>query len=172
MNLSILKAIVSLLDGARCVDKGELNVADTHFMIATHHISDAVDAIEAGDTTGPQWEFLAGLYDTLKRLLDDEQHDPPRRVQLSRKKGWQMPANTVKVDRSTRWGNPVKPGNGTSRAQAVAEFRQMLEDLPADERLALLLPLRGKNLACWCKLDDECHADVLLEMANNEGSGQ
>jgi hypothetical protein len=26
--------------------------------------------------------------------------------------------------------------------------------------------LRGKNLACWCPLDQPCHADVLLEIAN------
>ena len=26
--------------------------------------------------------------------------------------------------------------------------------------------LRGKNLACWCPLDQPCHADVLLELAN------
>ncbi|HEX5183627.1 MAG TPA: DUF4326 domain-containing protein [Allosphingosinicella sp.] len=26
--------------------------------------------------------------------------------------------------------------------------------------------LRGKNLACWCRLDAPCHADVLLELAN------
>jgi hypothetical protein len=26
--------------------------------------------------------------------------------------------------------------------------------------------LRGKNLACWCALDQACHADVLLELAN------
>lgn len=30
--------------------------------------------------------------------------------------------------------------------------------------------LRGKNLACWCKLGDPCHADVLLELANGETS--
>ena len=29
-----------------------------------------------------------------------------KRIQLSRKRGWRMPENTVKVDRSTRWGNP------------------------------------------------------------------
>lgn len=28
------------------------------------------------------------------------------------------------------------------------------------------LPLCGKNLACWCPLDQPCHADVLLELAN------
>lgn len=26
--------------------------------------------------------------------------------------------------------------------------------------------LRGKNLACWCKQGDPCHADVLLKLAN------
>lgn len=30
--------------------------------------------------------------------------------------------------------------------------------------------LRGKNLACWCPLDQPCHADVLLELANQEQS--
>jgi hypothetical protein len=28
--------------------------------------------------------------------------------------------------------------------------------------------LRGKNLACFCPLDQPCHADVLLEIANSE----
>lgn len=26
--------------------------------------------------------------------------------------------------------------------------------------------LRGRDLACWCPLDQPCHADVLLELAN------
>jgi hypothetical protein len=26
--------------------------------------------------------------------------------------------------------------------------------------------LRGKKLACWCSLDQPCHADVLAELAN------
>lgn len=26
--------------------------------------------------------------------------------------------------------------------------------------------LRGHDLACWCPLDEPCHADVLLEVAN------
>jgi hypothetical protein len=28
--------------------------------------------------------------------------------------------------------------------------------------------LAGKDLACWCPLDQPCHADVLLEMANGD----
>jgi hypothetical protein len=31
--------------------------------------------------------------------------------------------------------------------------------------------LAGKNLACWCALDQPaCHANVLLEIANGEGA--
>ncbi|MGE2733815.1 DUF4326 domain-containing protein [Mycolicibacterium vaccae] len=26
--------------------------------------------------------------------------------------------------------------------------------------------LAGRDLACWCPLDDPCHADVLLDLAN------
>jgi hypothetical protein len=28
--------------------------------------------------------------------------------------------------------------------------------------------LAGKDLACWCPLDQPCHADVLLEIANGD----
>jgi hypothetical protein len=34
---------------------------------------------------------------------------------------------------------------------------------PAD-----LSSLRGKNLACWCRAGTPCHADVLLEVANEQ----
>ena len=30
----------------------------------------------------------------------------------------------------------------------------------------LRIDLAGKNLACWCKPGEPCHADVLLEIAN------
>lgn len=110
----------------------------------------------------------------------------PRRIQLSRKKGWRMPENTVKVDRSTKWGNPfVKHGDGYAMdaQMAVALFTQMLREHGTWSPIPLPWPkgkiprewttsddvrqeLRGKNLACWCALDQPCHADVLLEVAN------
>src|SRR5688500_2971165 len=87
----------------------------------------------------------------------------PIRVQLSRKKGWKLPPNTVVVARPSKWGNPFKVGPDRTAAEAVAEYDRML-----DGRLNLnwLLTLTGKNLACWCKLGEPCHADVLLRRAN------
>lgn len=94
----------------------------------------------------------------------------PRRVQLSRRKGWRMPKNTVKVDRSTRWGNPFR---ASSRKNAVEAFRKQLEHIGYywwREKMIndydIQEALRGKNLACWCPLDQPCHADVLLRIAN------
>lgn len=58
-----------------------------------------------------------------------------------------------------------------ARAYAVDLYRRHLEATYLDvdgpiHRENYLGPLRGKNLACWCPLDQPCHADVLLEMAN------
>lgn len=92
----------------------------------------------------------------------------PERVQLRRTKGWRMPPNTVKVDRTTRWGNPYQ-GQGTSpdRAYLVALFRDYLARPEQAAKLAAARDeLRGKNLACWCPLSDPCHADVWLEAVN------
>lgn len=40
----------------------------------------------------------------------------------------------------------------------------------ADKVAAIRAELRGKDLACWCPLDEACHGDVLLEIANSEGA--
>lgn len=95
----------------------------------------------------------------------------PRRVQLSRRKGWRMPDNTVKVDRTTKWGNPMRvAGPRTTAKQVVDAFRRALAENNATCILDFdprdIRQLRGKNLACWCPLDQPCHADVLLELAN------
>lgn len=84
----------------------------------------------------------------------------PVRIQLRRTKGWRLPENTVKVDRSTRWGNPWTAEN-SGGVPPVLRFA--CETAP----LMDLSPLRGKDLACWCPLDQPCHADVLLELANS-----
>jgi hypothetical protein len=101
----------------------------------------------------------------------------PRRIQLSRERGWRMPAGAVSVARPTRWGNPyrVKPtrGRGGSVDWMVAtrESPDGIYTFCCEEdaiRLALdLAPLRGHDLACWCPLSWPCHADVLLELANS-----
>jgi hypothetical protein len=91
-----------------------------------------------------------------------------------------MPENTVIVDRSTRWGNPfivnpkAKPGSYSggmyiavpTLEDAIECFREAV--MQREHFVATVKSeLRGKNLACWCALNQPCHADVLLEIANS-----
>lgn len=116
----------------------------------------------------------------------------PERIQRKRTRGWQMPENTVYVGRPGPWGNPYAPGDYLDKGpyagitvrdtmHAVVLFREWAlaairgETLPQENGAAAptksevheaLEGLRGKNLMCWCALDQPCHADVLLELAN------
>lgn len=109
----------------------------------------------------------------------------PQRVQLSRKRGWRMPENAVKVDRSTKWGNPYRIGAQPyfSRDMVLSLFETLLTMDISDEDVGPesaayrrwvrehIHELRGKDLACWCPLPplyerDRCHAAVLLKLAN------
>jgi hypothetical protein len=98
------------------------------------------------------------------------------RVQMSRQHPWRRDhPDAIRVDRSTRWGNPFTVEEYGSRAAAVAAYREALlaGRLPgigshAPVRVAdVRAGLAGHDLACWCPLDDACHADVLLEVANS-----
>ncbi|KPM53321.1 hypothetical protein CcI49_16945 [Frankia sp. CcI49] len=102
----------------------------------------------------------------------------PARVRLSRASGWRMPDNAVKVDRTTRWGNPFDH-RLRGRADAIRRYTAWIggegpDEMPAGKRVGTVsrtwvlehLPeLAGHPLACWCPLDEACHADVLTRLA-------
>ena len=112
----------------------------------------------------------------------------PQRIQRKRTKGWRLPEGTIYVGRPTRWGNPFIAGQWLvppiNRYQptpifvrdarhAVLLYRRWLTG--AAVRCADVVPiLGGHDLACWCPLEDRhgnrvpCHADVLLELANQD----
>lgn len=114
----------------------------------------------------------------------------PVRIQLSRKAGWRLPPDAVNVARPGRWGNFYRVGapmcdatikrwvhrlrdfdnRGHECADAAEAVRRFGGVLAFDEAIwpTLRAELRGKDLACWCALDQPCHADVLIELANME----
>lgn len=120
----------------------------------------------------------------------------PIRIQRKRTKGWKMPANTVSVSRPSKFGNPF-PVDVYGQVGAVDRFRRLMtgkmsalemsqssrcdqwSSPPCDVSLVSvrrwirdgLEELRGKNLACWCPLNQPCHADALLELANSPPAG-
>ncbi|WP_230670981.1 DUF4326 domain-containing protein [Rathayibacter sp. Leaf248] len=114
----------------------------------------------------------------------------PERIRLSRQKGYRKPAGAVVVSRPSKWGNPyrvAKTGprefpwevsDGTivetateARAHAVELFQKLLGPIGVSgydptTLEQLRTELGGRDLACWCPLDQPCHADVLLRLAN------
>lgn len=120
----------------------------------------------------------------------------PKRIQRKRTKGWRMPKGAKYVGRPTRWGNPYSRAEvianikedwmqkfsfPATEAQLIAEqeWRTIALEMYQEhltERIELVNgdvnwikeELRGKDLVCWCPLDQACHADVLLEIANDK----
>lgn len=92
-----------------------------------------------------------------------------------------MPEGAVYVGRPTKWGNPLRSSAYAVIAHCLDDYRKYVNGelqiaghyfgYIASETFKAQVRnhLRGKDLACWCPLDKPCHADVLLEIAN-EGS--
>lgn len=88
----------------------------------------------------------------------------PIRVQRKRAKDWEMPANTVYVGRPTIWGNPFKVGVDGTIEECLEKYKQHMNGILSHDAK---LRLKGKNLACFCSIDNPCHADILLKIANS-----
>ena len=111
-----------------------------------------------------------------------------RRIQLRRTKGWRMPEGAVNCARPFRWGNPwaVNPDVGFTASDAirvhydvivtgVSTWRGVRQEWPTDWRWPrptsdeIREHLGGRHLGCWCELEDPCHVDVYLMLANPHG---
>lgn len=121
--------------------------------------------------------------------------DKPKRIKRSRRLGWRKPAGAVIVDRTSRWGNPFKlspdgwilykkeekiigsfwcywsASSGFGKSDVVDLYAQWIHGKLQEDHPYLPTPpsieeLKGKDLVCFCNLDQPCHADYLLEIAN------
>jgi hypothetical protein len=91
-----------------------------------------------------------------------------KRIQRKRCAGWCMPPNTVYVGRPSKWGNPYSITSVTHLDDALTLYRGWLKE-KIRQNPDFLEPLRGKDVACWCRIDSPCHADILLEFLEKEG---
>lgn len=97
----------------------------------------------------------------------------PERIQLSRRKGWRKPENTVVVARPSKWGNPWRVG--TDAQVETPFFHEQMRDGEAYVRQIEMTPALAVELyrqtvdpdLARVELDQPCHADVLLELANS-----
>lgn len=70
----------------------------------------------------------------------------------------------IRIDLSTDWGNQYRIGVHGNRAEVIELYRRELQraiDLDPELMAEQLLPLAGRDLACWCA-PEPCHGDVIL----------
>lgn len=133
----------------------------------------------------------AMLLDMLGLTAQDGLGSQPRRYQLSQRKEYRVPPNTVRVSRGlgnpwanpfvlgqyyrwldyTRghpWPEPIPVPDGVEPEDPTLECCSSVE-LAVEWHAAWLpksgLPIAelvGKNVACWCKEMAPCHGDALL----------
>ena len=95
---------------------------------------------------------------------------PRRVVVIKRPLPARVPEGAVYVGRRS-WGLPGYPFGtpclvqGVGRAEAVELYRTKCLAEPEFLRAAAEF-IGDQNAACWCPLDEPCHADVLLELIN------
>lgn len=91
-----------------------------------------------------------------------------------RKESWFVltPCQLDVKDGLVFWGvddsNNICPTAAEARARAVELFKDFIAkgDIDPFTKETIIRELGGKHLACWCPLDQPCHADVLLKLAN------
>jgi hypothetical protein len=96
---------------------------------------------------------------------------PPRRVQVGGDLfHGRVPDGAVYVGRQapglkrSRFANPFAI-KGRDRAEALRLYREHLAAHP-ELASAARSELAGRDVACWCKPSDPCHADILLAIAS------
>jgi len=78
------------------------------------------------------------------------------------------PKDAVYVGRPSKWGNPFKIGRDGTREEVINKYKYWIELLTkhGDRDIS---ELKDKDLVCWCA-PKPCHADILLELANQEAT--
>jgi hypothetical protein len=118
----------------------------------------------------------------------------PVRIQRSRQYKQVSPNGLpiVYVGRGSRWGNPFRivkcknkkwrietDGSDTCKELFIKHCRYFYEtrDEAAIDAIECyrrwlaivkidIQHLKGRNLSCWCRLKEKCHADLLIQLSN------
>jgi hypothetical protein len=104
----------------------------------------------------------------------------PLRIQRKRTKGFKHPIGTKFVTRPSKFGNPFESAESFAAwlesGDVASDLLKPMTPEELTERrqwiMANVDTLRGKLIACFCKLNDPCHADILARIANEEKPDQ
>lgn len=100
----------------------------------------------------------------------------PKRIQKKNffDYSWKSNPDAIYVGRPSKWGNPykigevglVRAGQPATREEVLYAYEKWVQMKIHEEDSHFLDPLKGKDLVCFCALDQACHADILLKLAN------
>jgi hypothetical protein len=72
--------------------------------------------------------------------------------------GWSLP--------KSKWANPYVIGKDGNRDEVIGKYLSYILKKP--ELLKDLHELEGKRIACFCKLDEDCHGDILIGLIEGD----
>jgi len=94
----------------------------------------------------------------------DQLLPPPTRVHILRE-----PYDVV-CCRPSKWGNPFRIGdNGDTREIVLRKYRNHVLNSPLLDQLHRL---DGKRLACYCRRNQDCHVDIIIDLINAQKKGR
>ena len=98
-----------------------------------------------------------------RRKISSEELDLVRAGRAEELDGIYVGRVTPKGGEASKWGNPFRIGVHGDREGVVKMFQEWIVKKAAPDEL---MHLKGRSLLCHCGLDQTCHADVLLALAN------
>ncbi|KKM72796.1 hypothetical protein LCGC14_1416870 [marine sediment metagenome] len=76
---------------------------------------------------------------------------------------------TIRIDRTTIFGNPFKIKKGCTRKQSIEKFKSYFYNRIKTDKVfrQRIKALGGHVLGCWCK-PLLCHGDIIVEYLDSE----
>lgn len=68
----------------------------------------------------------------------------------------------VRIDRTTKWGNPFRIGQDGTRIEVCEKYKRYFEHQERIGTFSITELRNAKRLGCWCK-PLQCHGDYLKE---------
>lgn len=121
------------------------------------------------------WTIADEVLKQIEKTQEGKAIKKPKRIQRKRTKGWRLPKGAKCVTRPGKWGNPFDSAKHFRKVLLTLENPILARSISGEQIEHMkwirdnIHELKGLDLACFCPLDKPCHADVLIEFANEEG---
>lgn len=73
----------------------------------------------------------------------------------------------VYIGRPSEYGNQFIIGKDGNREEVIEKYRQWLYS-QTDLIAKMKIELKDKILGCWCKPENKCHGDIIIEIIDSE----